>query len=420
MDFSMAIDTIWVLVATALVFFMQAGFAMVETGFTRAKNAGNIIMKNLMDFAVGSVVYFVFGFSIMFGDTIGGVFGHIYLFSNSLYENLGLSIPLPAFMIFQTVFAATAATIVSGAMAERTKFVSYLVYSFFITLVIYPVVGHWIWNPDGWLAARGFVDFAGSTVVHSVGGWAALVGAFVLGPRIGKYNKDGSSNKLSGHSLTLGALGVFILWFGWFGFNPGSTLGVSGDGGADAAHIFMTTNLAAAMGAIVTMAVTWMIDKKPGVDATLNGALGGLVAITAGCQIVDAGGAIAIGAIAGVVIVFGSMFIDRVLKIDDPVGAIAVHGLCGAAGTILVGFFATGSGLFYGGGAALLGVQSLGVLTVALWTLGASFILFKLIDVIIGLRVSAEEEVTGLDLLEHGLESSYPDFEYKKEVVTEA
>ncbi len=420
MDYSMAIDTIWVLVATALVFFMQAGFAMVETGFTRAKNAGNIIMKNLMDFAVGSVIYFIFGFSIMFGESIGGVFGQIYLFSNSLYEHLGLTIPLPAFMIFQTVFAATAATIVSGAMAERTKFVSYLIYSFFITLVIYPVVGHWIWG-GGWLSqiGGGFHDFAGSTVVHSVGGWAALVGAAVLGPRIGKYNKDGSANKLSGHSLTLGALGVFILWFGWFGFNPGSTLGVSSDGGASASHIFMTTNLAAATGAIVTMGVTWFISKKPEVGATLNGALGGLVAITAGCDIVDAGGAIAIGAIAGLVIVFGSAFIDSVLKIDDPVGAIAVHGLSGAVGTILVGFFATEGGLFYGGGAMMLGVQSLGVLTVALWTLTTSYVLFKVIDLVVGLRVSAEEEITGLDLLEHGLSSSYPDFEYKKEIVPE-
>lgn len=418
MDYSMAIDTIWVLVATALVFFMQAGFAMVETGFTGAKNAGNIIMKNLMDFAVGSVIYFIFGFSIMFGESIGGLFGQIHLFSDALYSHLGLTIPLPAFMIFQTVFAATAATIVSGAMAERTKFISYLIYSFFITLVIYPVVGHWIWG-GGWLSDMNFHDFAGSTVVHSVGGWAALVGAFILGPRIGKYNKDGSSNKLSGHSLTLGALGVFILWFGWFGFNPGSTLGVTSDGGSSAAHIFMTTNLAAATGAIVTMGITWVLNKKPEVGATLNGALGGLVAITAGCDIVSTGGAIAIGAVAGGVIVFGSMLIDNVMKVDDPVGAIAVHGLSGAVGTILVGFFATDGGVFYGGGFTMLGVQTLGVLSVALWTLGTSFILFKTIDVVIGLRVSAEEEITGLDLLEHGLASSYPDFEYKKEIIPE-
>lgn len=415
MDLSIAIDTMWVLVATALVFFMQAGFAMVETGFTRAKNAGNIIMKNLMDFSVGSIIYFIFGFSIMFGDSIGGLFGEIHLFSNDLYTHLGLTIPLPAFMIFQTVFAATAATIVSGAMAGRTKFVSYLVYSVFITLVIYPVVGHWIWG-GGWLSSvgPGFHDFAGSTVVHSVGGWAALVGAMILGPRIGKYNKDGSSNKIGGHSLTLGALGVFILWFGWFGFNPGSTLGVSSDDGASAAHIFMTTNLAAATGATVTMIISWIRDKKPSVDGTLNGALGGLVAITAGTDIVSFAGAIAIGAIAGIVIVYGSSFIENTLKVDDPVGAVAVHGLNGAAGTILVGLFATEGGLFYGGGLSLLGVQALGVFSVAAWTIATSFILFKVVDLTIGLRVSAEEEETGLDLLEHGLESSYPDFESKK------
>lgn len=417
MDYSMTIDTLWVLFATALVFFMQAGFAMVETGFTRAKNAGNIIMKNLMDFAVGSIIYFIFGFSIMFGESIGGLFGQIHLFSDSLYTHLGLTIPLPAFMIFQTVFAATAATIVSGAMAERTKFSAYLIYSFFITLVIYPVVGHWIWG-GGWLSDLGFHDFAGSTVVHSVGGWAALMGALVLGPRIGKYNKDGSSNKIGGHSLTLGALGVFILWFGWFGFNGGSTLGMASDDGYAASHIFMTTNLAAASGAIIAMIISWLRDKKPDVGATLNGALGGLVAITAGTDIVSFGGAIAIGAAAGFVIVYGIALIENVFKIDDPVGAVAVHGLNGALGTILVGLFATDGGLFYGGGTNLLGVQALGVLTVALWTIATTFTLFKLIDITLGLRVSAEEEETGLDLLEHGLASSYPDFEAKKPLVS--
>ncbi len=416
MDYSVAIDTLWVLLATALVFFMQAGFAMVETGFTRAKNAGNIIMKNMMDFAVGSIIYFVFGFSIMFGESIGGVFGAIHLASMDVYDHLGLGIPVPAFMIFQTVFAATAATIVSGAMAERTKFSAYLVYSFFITLIIYPVVGHWIWG-GGWLYELGFTDFAGSTVVHSVGGWAALMGAWILGPRIGKYNKDGSSNKIGGHSLTLGALGVFILWFGWFGFNPGSTLGLTydnGQGAIDAGNIFMTTNLAAATGAVVTMIITWIKDKKPSVDGTLNGALGGLVAITAGTAVVGMGGAIAIGAIAGFVIVFGSALIENVFKIDDPVGAVAVHGLNGAVGTILVGVFALDGGLLFGGGAELLGVQALGVLAVFAWTSVTSFALFKTIQVTMGLRVSAEEEITGLDLLEHGLESSYPDFESKK------
>jgi len=414
MDYSVAIDTMWVLLATALVFFMQAGFAMVETGFTRAKNAGNIIMKNLMDFAVGSIIYFVFGFSIMFGESIGGVFGSIHVFSDSLYEHLGLTIPLYAFMIFQTVFAATAATIVSGAMAERTKFVSYLVFSFVITLVIYPVVGHWVWG-GGFLSELGFHDFAGSTVVHSVGGWTALMGAMVLGPRIGKYNKDGSSNTIAGHSLTLGALGVFILWFGWFGFNPGSSL--SGMDTELIALIFMTTNLAAAAGAIGAMAITWGRSKKPDVGITLNGALGGLVAITAGCDIVSPVSAIVIGLLAGAVIVYGTDLIDHVFKIDDPVGAVAVHGFCGSFGTIMVGVFATEGGLATTGSFALLGTQIIGVLVVAAWTLGASYTLFKLIDITIGLRVSAEEELSGLDLLEHGLESSYPDFEYKKEEV---
>ncbi|QMS84638.1 ammonium transporter [Candidatus Xianfuyuplasma coldseepsis] len=416
MDYGVAIDTMWVLVATALVFFMQAGFAMVETGFTRAKNAGNIIMKNMMDFAVGSVIYFVFGFSIMFGDSIGGLFGEIHLFSNDLYEHLGLTIPQHAFMIFQTVFAATAATIVSGAMAERTKFASYLVFSFVITLVIYPVVGHWVWG-GGWLSELGFHDFAGSTVVHSVGGWAALMGAFILGPRIGKYNQDGSSNKLNGHSLTLGALGVFILWFGWFGFNPGSTL--SGQDVEAIALIFMTTNLAAAAGAISAMFITWVKDGKPDVGMTLNGALGGLVAITAGTDAVSTVGALGIGLIAGIVIVYGSELVERTLHVDDPVGAVAVHGLCGATGTLLVGVFATEGGLLASGSFALLGVQALGVVAVAGWTLSTSFILFKTIDIVLGLRVSKEEELTGLDLLEHGLESSYPDFEYKKDIVTE-
>ncbi len=418
MDYSVAIDTMWVLIATALVFFMQAGFAMVETGFTRAKNAGNIIMKNLMDFAVGSIVYFVFGFSIMFGDSIGGVFGTIHLFSNDLYESLGLRIPLYAFMIFQTVFAATAATIVSGAMAERTKFAAYLVFSFFITLVIYPVVGHWIWG-GGFLSSLGFHDFAGSTVVHSVGGWTALIGAYILGPRVGKYNKDGSANNIAGHSITLGALGVFILWFGWFGFNPGSTL--SGMDSEGIALIFMTTNLAAAAGAIIAMSLTWIRGgHKPDVAMALNGALGGLVAITAGTDVVSPIGAIMIGMIAGTVIVYGVEFVEKVLKVDDPVGAVAVHGLCGATGTILVGVFSLEGGFIYTGSFGLLGIQLIGVLAVMVWTLTTSFALFKVIDLVIGLRVTEEEELTGLDLLEHGLESSYPDFEVKRDLVTQS
>lgn len=411
-NYSLAIDTIWVLLGTALVFFMQAGFAMVETGFTRAKNAGNIIMKNLMDFTVGSLIFYILGFSLMFGDSISGFIGIPQLFSHGEFASLKewMTLDLNTFIIWQTVFCATAATIVSGAMAERTKFSSYLVYSFCISAVIYPVVGHWIWG-GGWLAGLGFHDFAGSTVVHSVGGWSALVGAMILGPRIGKYGKNGKVNAIPGHSLTLGALGVFILWLGWFGFNPGSSLsGMSTDTNS---LIFMTTNLAAAAATFVTMVITWVRYKKPDVSMTLNGSLAGLVAITAGCDAVSIEGALAIGVIAGFVVTFGIEFVDKKLKIDDPVGAIGVHGLCGSVGTILVGIFAVDGGLLYGGGFKYLGVQILGVAAVAVWTIVTMFVVFTVIKKTIGLRVSAEEEIDGLDLHEHGLSSSYADFEVK-------
>ena len=404
-----AIDTVWVLIAAFLVFFMQAGFAMVESGFTRAKNASNIIMKNMMDVAIGSIVYFAIGFGIMFGADKFGLFGTTGFFGTGLTaEFLGLNIPLEAFLIFQTVFAATAATIVSGAMAERTKFSSYIIYSFVISIVIYPVVGHWIWG-GGWLANLGMVDFAGSTVVHSVGGWAALVGASILGPRIGKFTKEGKPNAIPGHNITMGALGVFILWFGWFGFNPGSTVS-----GMDSSigFIAMTTNLAAAAGGVVTMFVTWIKYRKPDVSMTLNGVLAGLVGITAGCASVSLWGAVAIGAIAGVVVVFGVELLEKVLKVDDPVGAVAVHGFCGATGTILVGLFATEGGLFYGGGFGLLGIQALGVAAVAAWTLGTSFLLFMAIKKFNGLRVEEHHEVAGLDIGEHG-SVAYGDFQMK-------
>ncbi len=404
-----SIDTAWTLIAAALVFLMQAGFAMVETGFTRAKNAGNIIMKNLMDFSLGSLAYWFVGFGIMFG-TGTGIFGAIDFFTMGDYSS---TIPTHTFLIFQTVFAATAATIVSGAMAERTKFSSYIIYSVVISLVVYPISGHWVWG-GGWLSEMGFVDFAGSSVVHMVGGVAALVGAALLGPRIGKYTKDGKPKAIPGHSLTLGALGVFILWFGWFGFNPGSTLGVEGQEVA-VGSIFVTTNLAAAAGAAGTMIITWIKYKKPDVSMTLNGALGGLVAITAGCANVSPGGAALIGLIASFFIVFGIEFIDKVLKIDDPVGAVGVHGICGGVGTILVGFFAVpgedfAGGLFYGGGGALLGTQVIGVLAIAAWVAVTMFITFFLIKKTVGLRVSAAEEIAGLDIEEHGLVSSYADF----------
>ena len=402
-------DTIWVLIAAVLVFFMQAGFAMVETGFTRAKNAGNIIMKNLMDFALGSLVFWAIGFGLMQGTSIlGGLVGLPDFFVQGEYG--GGAIPTPVFIIFQTVFAATAATIVSGAMAERTKFATYCIYSVVITALIYPISGHWIWG-GGWLANIGFHDFAGSTAVHMVGGVAALVGASILGPRIGKYDKNGKPKAILGHSVTLGALGVFILWFGWFGFNGGSTLSATGDESLfSIGSIFMTTNLAAAAGATISMITTWIRYKKPDVSVSLNGALGGLVAITAGCDAVSPVGAIIIGAIGGLLVVFAVEFIDKVLKIDDPVGAIAVHGVCGATGTLLVGFFSLEEGLLYGHGAKLLGIQALGVFAVAAWVAVTMFIVFTILKKTVGLRVSPAEEVAGLDAEEHGLASAYADF----------
>ena len=399
-------DTIWVLLAAALVFFMQAGFAMVETGFTRAKNAGNILMKNLMDFSVGSLVFWMVGFGLMFG--VGnGLIGELDFFVRGDYSG---GYPTMAFLIFQTVFCATAATIVSGAMAERTKFSSYLIYSIAIALFVYPISGHWIWG-GGWLAELGFHDFAGSTVVHMVGGVAALVGAKILGPRIGKYSKSGKVKAIPGHSLTLGALGVFILWFGWFGFNGGSTVAASTDGDLiSMGSIFMTTNLAASAGAVSVMIITWLRYKKPDVSLALNGALAGLVGITAGTDVVSNGGAVIIGILAGIFVVFGIELLDKKLKIDDPVGAVAVHGICGALGTIMVGFLSTSDGLFYGGGFRLLGVQVLGVVTVALYVAVVMAIIFLLIKKTVGLRVSPEEELAGLDVKEHGLVSSYADF----------
>ncbi len=400
-----AVDTIWVLLGAVLVFFMQAGFAMVETGFTRAKNAGNIIMKNLMDFAIGTVVFWVIGFGLMFGNG-NGFIGSLDFFIQGDYSG---TFPSAAFIIFQTVFCATAATIVSGAMAERTKFLSYCLYSAVISAVIYPISGHWIWG-GGWLSQLGFHDFAGSTAVHMVGGVSALVGAKILGPRIGKYDKDGKPKAIPGHSLTLGALGVFILWFCWFGFNGGSTVSMTGDAIESASNIFVTTNLAAAAATVTVMIITWIRYKKPDVSMTLNGSLAGLVAITAGCDAVTPVGAFFIGLISGFAIVFGIEFIDKVLKIDDPVGAVGVHGICGALGTVLVGIFATDGGLLYGGGFALLGTQILGVISVAAWVGVTMVAVFLVIKKAVGLRVSKEEEISGLDITEHGIASSYADF----------
>ena len=401
------VDIGWTLVGAALVFFMQAGFAMVETGLTRAKNAGNIVMKNLMDFCIGTPIYWFIGFGIMFGGT-GALIGGLDLFSMKSTDYTT--------MIFQTVFCATSATIVSGAMAERTKFSSYCIYSALISLFVYPISGHWIWG-GGWLAQLGFHDFAGSTAVHMVGGVAAFVGAVILGPRIGKYDKNGKPNAILGHSMTLAALGVFILWFCWFGFNGCSTVALSGDGATNAARIFYTTNLAAAMATVTVLIITWVRYKKPDVSMTLNGSLAGLVAITAGCDTVTPVGAALIGVIAGFAVVFGIEFVDQKLKVDDPVGAVGVHGICGCLGTILTGLFAyydfgNGEklGLFYGGGIHFLGLQILGVVVVIAWVAVTMTIIFNVLKHTIGLRASAVEEIEGLDIHEHGLASAYADF----------
>lgn len=415
MEFS-AVNTIWVLVGTALVFFMQAGFAMVETGFTRAKNAGNIIMKNLMDFCIGTPAFWIIGFGLMFGGS-GSFIGSIKGIAEE--ANYGTSmlpdgVPFYAFLIFQTVFCATAATIVSGAMAERTKFSSYCIYSFIISLVIYPVSGHWIWG-GGWLAQLGFHDFAGSTAVHMVGGIAAFIGAAMLGPRIGKYDKDGKAKAIPGHSLTLGALGVFILWFCWFGFNGASTVSMEGEAIIAAGKIFVNTNLAAAVASCTVLAITWIKYKRPDISMTLNGSLAGLVAITAGCDTVSPVSAAIIGILAGFVVVFGIEFIDQKLKIDDPVGAVGVHCLNGALGTICVGLFSDGTatdglGLFVGGNFHVFGIQLLGMVAVMAWVAVTMTIVFYAMKKTIGLRVTEEEEIAGLDIKEHGLVSSYADF----------
>lgn len=396
------INIVWTVVAAFLVFFMQAGFAMVESGFTRAKNTINIMMKNLMDFSIGTISFFLIGFGLMFGTTNG-------LFGTTHFAMMGTDVQGAdwnwTFLIFQTVFAATAATIVSGAMAERTKFKGYLIYSIFICAVIYPIFGSWAWGSlldgGGWLEGMGFNDFAGSTVVHSIGGWLALAGAIVLGPRIGKFGPDGKARAIPGHNIAIAALGVFILWFGWFGFNPGST--TLGDG--EIGRVAVTTNLAAAAGAILAMITSWIIGKKPDGSMALNGALAGLVGITAGCYSVSPFGSIIIGVVAGILVVLSVLFIDNVLKVDDPVGAVSVHGVCGAWGTLAVGLFAVDGGLFYGGGFTLLGVQALGVITAFAWAFGLGLILFLAIKHTIGLRVSEEEELRGLDIGEHGMEA---------------
>ena len=416
-DLGISLDTVWMLLAAMLVFFMQPGFALCEAGFTRSKNTANILFKNFVDFMFGSVLFWFIGFGFMFGSDGAGFIGAPNFGDLSFYKS-SAGLPTEGFLIFETVFCATSATIVSGAMAERTKFSMYCVYSFFISLIIYPVEGHWTWG-GGWLCnaddasfmmqtfGATFHDFAGSAIVHSVGGVLALIGAIALGPRLGKYKKDGRSNAIPGHSLTLAALGVFILWFGWFGFNPGSQLAASGEENRVAiSHVFLTTNLAAVVGGLGTMFVTWIKYGKPSFSLTLNGVLAGLVGITAGCDMVSPAGAVVIGLVCGVILPFSIEFIDQKLHIDDPVGASSVHGVCGILGTIMTGLLSVSEGLFYGHGAGFLGAQVFGIVVIDLWAAATGIILFFGIKKIAGLRVDARIEEEGLDFYEHG-ESCY-------------
>lgn len=397
------LNYVWTLIAAALVFFMQAGFAMVESGFTRAKSACNIMMKNLLDFAMGSLAFWAIGFGLMFGATTTGLFGTTDFFLSGWTGPKGDQWVL-AFWMFQCVFAATAATIVSGAVAERIKFTSYLIYSFVVCAFIYPVFGSWAWGSllhgNGWLEAKGFIDFAGSTVVHSIGGWCALAGAIVLGPRKGKFGPKGEVRAIPGHNIPMAAIGVFILWLGWFGFNPGST--TAGD--TSIAMIFVNTNLAAAAGVISAMVLSWIMFKKPDIGMSLNGALAGLVGITAGCANVSPTSSIIIGFIAGIIVVISVVTIDR-MHIDDPVGAVSVHGVCGAWGTIAAGLFNIG-----GTTAAIMTTQIIGVVAAFAWAFGTAFILFTVIKKTMGLRITEEEELEGVDIAEHAAHA-YNDFQ---------
>ena len=406
---------IWFLIGAALVFFMQAGFAMVETGFTRAKNAGNIIMKNLMDFCIGTVVFVLLGFSLMMAEDY--VFGLIGIPNLSIFTDFSAFIENNASsFVFNLVFCATAATIVSGSMAERTKFISYCIYSGVISLFVYPIEAGWVWNSQGWLAQMGFHDFAGSAAIHSVGGITALIGAIMVGPRLGKYVKDSAGkvtkvNAIPGHSITLGALGCFILWFGWYGFN-----GAAAWDGTSLASIFLTTTIAPAVATCTTMVFTWIKNGKPDVSMCLNASLAGLVGITAGCDALDALGSIVVGVVSGILVVVAVEFLDLKLHIDDPVGAVGVHFVNGVWGTLAVGLLANPKapagleGLFYTGSAKLLGVQTLGIVAILAWTAVMMTLTFFIIKKTVGLRVSAEEEIKGLDSTEHGLPSAYADF----------
>lgn len=397
------LDTVWVLLASILVFFMQPGFALVEAGFTQSKNTANILMKNFVDFMVGTVCFWFIGFSLMHNGGCGFV-GKPSLFDFSFYVET--NIPKECFLAFQTMFCATGATIVSGAMAERTKFSAYMIISLLISVIIYPIEGHWAWG-GGWLSELGFHDFAGSAVVHSCGGFVGLAGAMVLGARKGKYTKDGKSIAIPGHNLVYGALGVFILWMGWFGFNPGSQLSATGYENATAiSHVFCTTNMAAATGGLGVLLLTWVLYGKPSLSLVCNGVLAGLVGITAGCDVVSIAGSALIGLICGVVMVFSVSFIDKTLRIDDPVGAVSVHGVCGLLGTLLTGLFALDGGLFYCGGIHFFLIQCLGEFCIIAWSFGLGWIFLKVLDKTMGIRVSPRIEEEGLDIYEHG-ETAY-------------
>ena len=400
-NLAMAVDTIWVLLAAILIFMMQMGFAMVEAGFTRAKNTANILMKNLLDFCFGTILFWILGYYIMVGpDGVCGLIGNPFGGTQSP-DN----IPALALVVFQTMFCATTATIVSGAVAERTKFSAYFIYCILISAIVYPVSGHWTWG-GGWRASLGFHDFACSAVVHSLGGWLALIGAAVVGPRIGKYC-NGKVRPILGHNLTIATLGVFILWMGWFGFNPGSTAAIATEEAQNtASRVVMNTNIAAATGALASLILAWLRYGKPSLSLSLNGVLAGLVGITAGCDAVSPVGAACIGIICGVAMVFAVAFFDNIAKIDDPVGAISVHGVCGSLGTILTGIFALDGGLLYGGGLHMLGVQLLGAAVYAAWAILCGLILFYVLRRTIGLRVDRRVEEDGLDYYEHG-ETSY-------------
>jgi Amt family ammonium transporter len=398
-DLARGIDTVWVLLCAALVFFMEGGFAFLEAGFIRAKNSMNIVMKVFTDCTVGMLSYWAIGFGIMYGLNRAGLFGTSGFFLEGDLSHIQLRIPIYAYWLFQAAFAVAMASIVSGAVAERMKFAPYMIYTALATAVIYPVAGHWVWGVGGWLGNMGMLDFAGSAVVHAAGGWSALAAALVLGPRVGKYNKDGSINFLPPHNLHLAFLGTFILWFGWFGFNAGSSLS-----GLDMniARIAVTTNLAAAAGGTMAALFTMFRYGKADPSMTMNGALAGLVAITAGCAYVSPASAVIIGGVAGVLVVLAVFFFDRV-KADDPVGAIAVHGVNGTWGIIALGLFAEKGGLFHGGGIALLGVQALGVGAVSVWAFTATYLVFTILKKTVGIRVSLDEEMEGLDITEHGL-----------------